>query len=405
MNIFRLLAILTSALILILPAQSLIAASAAQQPATPGGPPRALISDPRGPWGSGLTSAADDPTCPNLLLDPGEDCDDGNLYNGDGCDANCQFEPAVCGNGVFNPGEGCDDGNLVAGDGCDPGCTLEPPVCGNGLLEPGEECDDGNSTSGDGCDANCHLEGVTGITLSVGTSTGNDTLFQGVPGSLIFKIEAPATISIAAFMFPMQYRYSNDNIMGPIGVGAGVAYMTYSSKAHATDVFVGWNREHAGAATNPAATLMGMYFLGLNNNNYWTGSGELWRITFTPLDTGTITIDSTRLPPANSLGAVDPDAHELPYQWQKKTITVVAGMPTGNVNGDGSTNSADLVYLVNFLYREGASPVTCEAKGDVDCSGTINTLDIMKSINYVFKAGQKPCNAGGLVGAGVWSCP
>jgi hypothetical protein len=202
----------------------------------------------------------------------------------------------------------------------------------------------------------------------------------------------------------MKYTFSNGNTIGPIGLGAGIAYMVPSPKAYERVGFMGWNRNHAKEATNPSATLLGMSCLGASTN-YWTGSGELWRITFTPLDTGTITIDSTTLPPANELAVIDPRGDDLSYQWASKSITVKAGMPTGNVNGDGIISSSDLVYLVNFLYKQGAPPAPCEARGDVDCSGIVNALDIMKNINYVFKAGQRPCNVGGLVGAGVWECP
>jgi cysteine-rich repeat protein len=87
----------------------------------------------------------------------GEACDDGNLENGDGCDASCQAE-SMCGDGVAGPGEECDDGNTLDGDGCDANCILE--ACGNGVVQAGsgEECDDGNTVDGDGCSASCGLE-------------------------------------------------------------------------------------------------------------------------------------------------------------------------------------------------------------------------------------------------------
>lgn len=34
--------------------------------------------------------------------------------------------PHVCGNDVVDPGEQCDDGNLLDGDGCDEACSSEP---------------------------------------------------------------------------------------------------------------------------------------------------------------------------------------------------------------------------------------------------------------------------------------
>ncbi|MBI4175695.1 MAG: hypothetical protein HY518_00685 [Candidatus Aenigmarchaeota archaeon] len=48
--------------------------------------------------------------------------------------------PAVitsCGNGVIDPGEQCDDGNTAAGDGCDATCQVELlTTCGDGLGNP-----------------------------------------------------------------------------------------------------------------------------------------------------------------------------------------------------------------------------------------------------------------------------
>ncbi len=65
-----------------------------------------------------------------------------------------------CGNGVKESGEECDDGNTVNGDGCSSTCQKEEdePDCGNGVKESGEECDDGNTVNGDGCSSTCQKE-------------------------------------------------------------------------------------------------------------------------------------------------------------------------------------------------------------------------------------------------------
>lgn len=93
--------------------------------------------------------------CGNLILTLDEECDDGNLVDGDGCDSNCTL--TACGNGIGTAGEECDDGNAVEGDGCDSNCTLT--ACGNAITSPGEDCDDGNFIDGDGCDSNCTFTG------------------------------------------------------------------------------------------------------------------------------------------------------------------------------------------------------------------------------------------------------
>jgi len=100
-----------------------------------------------------LTSAV----CGNGILEAGEACDCGTdptnlpagcagpngLFNGDGtgCSKTCTKEPIcrgtngtgtthactpTCGNGSLESGEECDDGNLVNGDGCSSTCQIEP---------------------------------------------------------------------------------------------------------------------------------------------------------------------------------------------------------------------------------------------------------------------------------------
>ncbi|TVQ97277.1 MAG: DUF4215 domain-containing protein [Deltaproteobacteria bacterium] len=125
--------------------------------------------------------------CGNGILEPGEQCDDGNVEDGDGCSSTCRVEPGwrcddsepsvceripVCGNGAIEAGQECDDGNTASGDGCDARCRVESgwscegepsvceriPVCGNGVIEADQECDDGNTADGDGCSSTCRVE-------------------------------------------------------------------------------------------------------------------------------------------------------------------------------------------------------------------------------------------------------
>jgi len=88
--------------------------------------------------------------CGNGKLEGDEACDDGNKNSWDGCSSSCDLEdgwkvvpcpkllklesktcfekaPAVCGNGLKAPLEQCDDGNLKNGDGCSSLCKIEKP--------------------------------------------------------------------------------------------------------------------------------------------------------------------------------------------------------------------------------------------------------------------------------------
>lgn len=100
------------------------------------------------------------PTCGNGVVEKNEECDDNNTDDADGCNNRCLFER--CGNKRLDANEQCDDGNLDPGDGCSPCCLYE--VCGNKVVDPREQCDDGVDpttelpVSGDGCSEFCQLE-------------------------------------------------------------------------------------------------------------------------------------------------------------------------------------------------------------------------------------------------------
>lgn len=98
-----------------------------------------------------LVMSVADATCGDAVIEAGEQCDDGNRENGDGCDANCMI-PA-CGNAIVEEGESCDDGNDREGDDCTSNCKL--PRCGDGIVSFDEACDDGNEIDTDECPNNC----------------------------------------------------------------------------------------------------------------------------------------------------------------------------------------------------------------------------------------------------------
>jgi cysteine-rich repeat protein len=60
----------------------------------------------------------------------------------------------LCGNGMVDPGEQCDDGNCTATDDCTDKC--KDAFCGDKIVQAGEEdCDDGQNEVGDMCPDNC----------------------------------------------------------------------------------------------------------------------------------------------------------------------------------------------------------------------------------------------------------
>jgi pectate lyase len=111
-------------------------------------------------------------------LDPNDPADGNGDLDGDGY-TNLEaylndIGPGVfgCGDGLLQPGEECDDRNHVDGDGCDADCSLTR--CGNGIVTAGEACDDGNTDPGDGCGATCQVEGCWSCAGAPSTCTQDE---------------------------------------------------------------------------------------------------------------------------------------------------------------------------------------------------------------------------------------
>jgi len=58
-------------------------------------------------------------------------------------------------------------------------------------------------------------------------------------------------------------------------------------------------------------------------------------------------------------------------------------------NNDGTFSVADVVFLINYLFKGGPGPDPLES-GDLNCDGKVSVSDIVYLINYLFKGGPPP---------------
>ena len=62
----------------------------------------------------------------------------------------------------------------------------------------------------------------------------------------------------------------------------------------------------------------------------------------------------------------------------------------GDANGDQKIDLGDVVYLVNYLFKDGSPPDPLEA-GDANCDGTVDLGDVVYLVNYLYREGPPPC--------------
>ncbi|MFH1335875.1 MAG: FG-GAP-like repeat-containing protein [Candidatus Zixiibacteriota bacterium] len=92
----------------------------------------------------------------------------------------------------------------------------------------------------------------------------------------------------------------------------------------------------------------------------------------------------------------------LEIRWPSGTVQQLTGVPVdtimtiteaafirGDATGDGKIDIGDVVYLINYLYKNGTAPNPLAA-GDATCDGKVDVGDIVYLINYLFKNGPPP---------------
>ena len=105
--------------------------------------------------------------CGDGVLSQGEECDDANTSDNDGCSGTCILEEFFIIQEIIPPQKFCGDGSISLGEQCDWGIknsdtspdscrsNCMAPRCGDSIVDSTEECDEGTSSATITCNAGC----------------------------------------------------------------------------------------------------------------------------------------------------------------------------------------------------------------------------------------------------------
>jgi hypothetical protein len=68
-----------------------------------------------------------------------------------------------------------------------------------------------------------------------------------------------------------------------------------------------------------------------------------------------------------------------------------SGFAKGDYNGDGLVNIGDALYLTEFIYKDGETPVGGAGRADANCDTNIDISDVIYMIKFLLAEGGEPC--------------
>lgn len=89
-------------------------------------------------------------------------------------------------------------------------------------------------------------------------------------------------------------------------------------------------------------------------------------------------------------GTITPELEDMYGSGRVNAFRALLAVWRGDTNNDGNRDVADAVYLINYLFKKGPSPVLHVGAGDVNNDANVNVGDAVYLINYSFKDGPAP---------------
>jgi len=122
-------------------------------------------------------------------------------------------------------------------------------------------------------------------------------------------------------------------------------------------------------------------------------SGLYCRMFYKVSGPGTLTFRTAVHSCCGSVCIIRPSTFSAPINWsQAGEVGSFDLLFRGDANRDTNVTVTDVVYLINYLFKNGPPPIPILEVGDVNCDSYVTVSDVIYLINYLFKGGPLPCD-------------
>jgi hypothetical protein len=235
--------------------------------------------------------------------------------------------------------------------------------------------------------------GSTGNVASVASAGAGATYTWGITGGSITAGSGTASITFTA------------GAAGTLTLNVTVTTSASCSDAKSANVNVAFPPVTVTSVTPSGGTAIGGTAVTINGTGFLSGATVTFGGTAA---TNVVVVSATSITaktPAHAIGSVS----VIVTNANTASGTLAAGYlyKMFDPNADGVANSADIFFLVNYLFLGGPAPHGASGmlSGDANGDGHVNSADIFYIVNYLFLGGPKPADTPGVARALATAAP